>query len=122
MNSRERVLSLLSGSCPDRVPWFGDLDYWYSAAVKGNALDAKYLADGYFQLNRDLGVGFYLQGFSPFRVHHKGVSFSETLDHGEITVDSPAECIMIPETPSCGEDCLELCSPQTLRKKRLSRM
>ena len=84
MNSRERVLSLLSGSCPDRVPWFGDLDYWYSAAVKGNALEARYLADGYFQLNRDLGVGFYLQGFSPFKVHHKGVSFSETLNHGEM--------------------------------------
>jgi hypothetical protein len=85
VDNRERILTLLSGKCPDRVPWFGDLDYWYHAAVSKNALEARYRDDGYFQLNRDLGVGFYLQGFSPFKVYHEGVSFSEAPDHGVIT-------------------------------------
>ncbi len=68
---------LLRRIAPDRVPWFGDLDYWYSAAKSKGRLPAKYLGEGYFQLNRDLGVGFYLQGYFPFTQHNPGISFSE---------------------------------------------
>jgi hypothetical protein len=59
------------------VPWFGDLDYWYHAARTAAQLPEKYQGDGYFQLNRDLGVGFYLQGFFPFTQHTPGITFSE---------------------------------------------
>jgi hypothetical protein len=31
-------------------------------------------------LNRDLGVGFYLQGFFPFTRYNQGISFLEKLD------------------------------------------
>jgi len=67
MNNRERILALLKGQQPDRVPWFGDLDYWISSQTSRKTLPARYAGDGYFQLNRDLGVGFYLQGFCPFK-------------------------------------------------------
>jgi hypothetical protein len=77
MTNRERILLLLKRSCPDRVPWFGDLDYWYHAAKTAGKLPEKYLGDGYFQLNRDLGVGFYLQGFFPFTQHTPDITFSE---------------------------------------------
>jgi hypothetical protein len=77
MTNRERVLALLDHKFPDRVPWFGDLDYWYSAARRKGSLDQKYEGDGYFQLNKDLGVGFYLQGFFPFTQHNPGITFSE---------------------------------------------
>jgi uroporphyrinogen-III decarboxylase len=80
MTNRERVLKLLNHTAPDRVPWFGDLDYWYSAAQTAGQLPPEYLGDGYFQLNRDLGVGFYLQGFFPFTQHNPDISFTETLD------------------------------------------
>jgi hypothetical protein len=83
MNNRERVMSILRGSVPDRVPWFGDLDYWYSAAIKKGELPQKYLADGYFSLNRDLGVGFYLQGFYPFHQHNGDITFTEQKHNGE---------------------------------------
>lgn len=66
MTNRERVLTLFNRMTPDRVPWFGDLDYWYSATSKKGQLASQYQKDGYFQLNRDLGVGSYLQGFFPF--------------------------------------------------------
>ena len=31
MNRRERILTLLSGGQPDRIPWNGDLDWWMRA-------------------------------------------------------------------------------------------
>ena len=77
MTNRERFTMLLKRMCPDRVPWFGDLDYWYHAAETAGTLPEQYRGDGYFQLNRDLGVGFYLQGFFPFTQHTPDIHFSE---------------------------------------------
>lgn len=83
MSNRERILTLLKHERPDRVPWFGDLDYWYHAAVMRGDLDAIYRSDGYFQLNRDLGVGFYLQGFSPYAQNNPGITFSTRSVNGQ---------------------------------------
>lgn len=33
MTERERVLTLLAGGRPDRIPWFGDLDYWATSLI-----------------------------------------------------------------------------------------
>jgi uroporphyrinogen-III decarboxylase len=76
MSNRERILTLLQGNRPDRVPWFGDLDYWYAGQAAHNRLPAAYAGDGYFQLNRDCGVGFYLQGFYPFSTNYGNITFS----------------------------------------------
>lgn len=76
MTNRERILTLLSGKKPDRVPWFGDLDYWYHSHAALGTLPAPYAGDGYFQLNRDCGVGFYLQGFMPVRTTYGDVPIS----------------------------------------------
>jgi len=80
MNNRERILSLLNHNAPDRLPWAGDLDYWYSAEILRGDLPERYRGDGYFQLNHDLGSGFYLQGYSPYQMHHPGITFSEQQD------------------------------------------
>ena len=85
MTNRERLLTLLDGRTPDRVPWFGDLDYWYSAAKRAGMLDEKYLGDGYFKLSRDLGAGFYLQGYMPFRMESDGVEFETRESDGVVT-------------------------------------
>ena len=85
MTNRERILMLLNRVQPDRVPWFGDLDYWYSSARTAGKLPPQYQGDGYFQLNRDLGVGFYLQGFFPFTQHNPGINFRETRSANTIT-------------------------------------
>jgi hypothetical protein len=68
MTPRQRVLTLLRGGRPDAVPWFGDLDYWATALI-GRGLkppDFKTSAS-YVDWHRDLRVGFYLQGYFPFR-------------------------------------------------------
>jgi hypothetical protein len=68
MTERRRVLTLLSGGKPDRVPWFGDLDYWATALIGRVERPADFKgSDAYIGWHRDLRVGFYLQGHFPFR-------------------------------------------------------
>jgi len=68
MTPRERILTLLKGGRPDRVPWFGDLDYWATALIaQGRKLDGFKESPDYIHWHRSLGVGFYLQGYFPFR-------------------------------------------------------
>lgn len=78
MTERERVLTLLAGGKPDQVPWFGDLAYWVPYALQNNVVDAKYAGDGLYQLHRELGVGFYLQGYFPFSEATKNVEVRVT--------------------------------------------
>ena len=68
MNSRERVLTILQGRQPDKVPWLGDLDYWVTALVgRGQKPQGFQRSPAYIDWHLDLGVGFYLQGYFPFK-------------------------------------------------------
>jgi uroporphyrinogen-III decarboxylase len=68
MTPRERILTLLAGKQPDQVPWFGDLDYWANSLIKrGLKPEGFILSDNYMKWHRNLGVGFYLQGYFPFK-------------------------------------------------------
>jgi uroporphyrinogen-III decarboxylase len=68
MTPRERILTLLSGRRPDQVPWFGDLDYWATALIAQGKRPAAFKGSAeYIEWHRSLGVGFYLQGYFPFR-------------------------------------------------------
>ena len=68
MTPRERVLTLLKGEQPDQVPWFGDLDYWATSMIHKKEVPRDFKeSDDYIQWHRDLGVGFYLQGYFPFK-------------------------------------------------------
>lgn len=68
MTPRERVLAVLNRQKPDRVPWFGDLDYWATALIGRGERPRDFKAsDAYLDWHRGLGVGFYLQGYFPFK-------------------------------------------------------
>ena len=68
MTPRERLLTILKGEQPDQVPWFGDLDYWANSLIKRKLKpDGFILSDDYLGWHRDLGVGFYLQGYFPYK-------------------------------------------------------
>jgi hypothetical protein len=68
MTPRERLLAILEARRPDFVPWYGDLDYWVTALIARGIRPAGFrLEDAYLDWHRDLGVGFYLQGYFPFR-------------------------------------------------------
>jgi uroporphyrinogen-III decarboxylase len=67
MTPRERVLTILKGGQPDQVPWFGDLDYWANSLIKRGLKPEGFIAsDEYIKWHRELGVGFYLQGYFPY--------------------------------------------------------
>lgn len=68
MTPRQRVLTILNGTQPDQVPWFGDLDYLATALI-GCQLKPKGFKESaeYIDWHRELGVGFYLQGHFPFK-------------------------------------------------------
>jgi hypothetical protein len=70
----------------------GDLDYWITGLESQNNLPARYQGDGLFRLHRDLGVGFYLQGYFPFRSTCEGLKITcEHHDHLRLTrVETPA--------------------------------
>jgi uroporphyrinogen-III decarboxylase len=68
MTNRERILTILSGKQPDQVPWFGDLDYWANSLIKRGLKPGDFiLSDEYMDWHRELGVGFYLQGYFPYK-------------------------------------------------------
>lgn len=68
MTPREQLLTILRGGKPDLVPWYGDLDYWANSLVKRGLKPKNFiLSDDYIRWHRDLGVGFYLQGYFPYK-------------------------------------------------------
>ena len=91
MNNRERLLTLLSGNKPDRVPWFADLSYWYGATESAGRLEEKYLGDGFFHMHKEIDVGFYLQGYFPFHEKSEGVQFESVRNGDEVvtTMNTP---------------------------------
>ncbi len=91
MNLRQRVLAVLAGKKPDYVPWLGDLAYWVDAMSEQGKLSEKYQGHGIFQLHRDLGVGFYLQGYFPYQTIHEGVQIEHETsnDFRTTTIKTP---------------------------------
>ncbi|HBB92793.1 MAG TPA: hypothetical protein DC042_14035 [Bacteroidales bacterium] len=81
MTPRERILAILNGTKSDQVPWFGDLDYWANSLIKrGLKSDDFISSDQYIQWHRDLGVGFYLQGYFPFKTIYDNCTVNSWTD------------------------------------------
>jgi len=78
MTPRERILSILKGQQPDQVPWAGDLDYWANYLIKtGQKPEGFIQSEEYIKWHRELGVGFYLQGYFPFKQIIENCEISE---------------------------------------------
>jgi len=68
MSPREQILTLFRGEKPDRIPWFGDLDYWANSLIKRGLKPVDFITSpDYIKWHKDLRVGFYLQGYFPFK-------------------------------------------------------
>lgn len=66
------MFALLQGKPADKVPWFGDLDYWAHSLIKRGQKPADFIrTDTYMNWHRSLNVGYYLQGHFPFKeIYH----------------------------------------------------
>jgi len=70
MTTRQRLLTLFKGEKPDRVPWYADLDYWATGLIGRGEKPADFKSDEeYVQWHRRLNVGFYLQGYYPYKTN-----------------------------------------------------
>ena len=68
MTPRERIFAILKGEQPDQVPWFGDLDYLANSLIKLGIKPEGFISSpDYIGWHRDLDVGFYLQGYFPYK-------------------------------------------------------
>jgi hypothetical protein len=93
MTLRERALAVLQGRRPDRVPWFGDLDYYACGLIGRGQRPADFRQSAaYLDWHRELGVGFYLQGYFPFRAIHEECRVTEWREgHDRIRrIETPA--------------------------------
>ena len=79
MSIRSDVLGVISGTPCQRIPWFGDLSYYYYSLQRRGTLDKKYESpEGEKQFYLDLGVGIYLYTPDCFRVEYtEKVKYSE---------------------------------------------
>jgi hypothetical protein len=93
MNDRERILAMLAGGRPDRVPWFGDLTYWAGAMESRGEVPADWQRHpDYYRFHRELGVGFYLQGYFAYRAVTEGDIVIDERTRGDLrtrTVQTP---------------------------------
>ena len=72
MTHRERIQKIFKREKPDKVPWFGDLDYLATSLIIENKKPQNFKqSTEYIDWHRNLDVGFYLQGYFPFKeIYH----------------------------------------------------
>lgn len=85
MNLRERLLSVIKGRTPDKIPWFADLVYLYDSLKLRNRLDRRFEGDeGYLEFHKELGAGIYLYAPSLWKHGYGGgVEYSEVIKGNE---------------------------------------
>ncbi|MBW1696607.1 MAG: hypothetical protein JRH18_13850 [Deltaproteobacteria bacterium] len=57
MTNRERLLSILHGKSPDRIPWIPRMDIWYRAQKNRNTLPQRFKGMSLRQVEKALGLG-----------------------------------------------------------------
>ena len=85
MTEKERLLCVLKGGKPDKIPWYADLSYFYDSLYIKGMLDKRYEGDeGYLQFHIDLGTGICF--YPPFlwKVSYLGgVEYKETQENNQ---------------------------------------
>jgi uroporphyrinogen decarboxylase len=77
MTERERLLKVLKGETPDRVPWFADLGHWYRAESGGqwDLFNVNNCTKEMIELHREVKAGWYIEAGSLHEEHYgEGVS------------------------------------------------
>jgi uroporphyrinogen-III decarboxylase len=77
MNNRRRLLAILSGKPPDRIPWIPRLLIWYTAHQRAGTLPERYRDWSLRDIERDLGVGTPARDGQIFRTELRDVEVRE---------------------------------------------
>ena len=77
MTNRERLLAILDGRPPDRIPWIPRLLLWYNAHKKAGTLPERYRNMTLREIERDLGLGTPARDGHIYRTELHGVEVRE---------------------------------------------
>ena len=84
MTHRERLLAVLDGRLPDRLPWFPRLEMWHYAREHAGTLPEKYRGCDLRSIYRDQNLGYYSKAGPAFRIEVDGIE-TRTRQDGEET-------------------------------------
>jgi len=73
MTNRERILAIIEGRRPDRIPWIPRLQLWYNAHRITGTLPEKYRGWDLRDIERDLGMGTPARGAIIFSTRTENV-------------------------------------------------
>jgi hypothetical protein len=85
MTNRERILAIMEGRCPDRIPWIPRLQIWHEAQKRRGTLPKKFEGKSLREIEHDLGVGTPARGGRVYRTELHDVEI-ETEEQGVETV------------------------------------
>jgi hypothetical protein len=76
MTERDRLLTVLAGKIPDRVPWFADLGHWYRAEAGGiwNLFQINNCNEEMASLHKEVRAGWYIEAGSLHEEKWDGVT------------------------------------------------
>ena len=57
MTNRQRLLTILDGNSPDRVPWIPRMDIWYRAQINRNTLPERFSGMSLREMEKALRLG-----------------------------------------------------------------
>lgn len=78
MTNRERVLAVLDGKSPDRIPWIARLRLWYHARLAEGNLPERFRGMSEVEIGRALRCGDPARDGKVFRVRYEGMEVVET--------------------------------------------
>lgn len=98
MTNRERLLAILDGKPPDRIPWIPRLEIWYTAHRVAETLPEQYQNMTLRQIQKDIGVGASGRTGRVFTTRVKGVDVIERRDGLMCTTEYITPVGMVSET------------------------
>jgi uroporphyrinogen-III decarboxylase len=84
MNNRERMLAVIDGRSPDRIPWVPRLEIWYTAHKNKGTLPEEYQGQSLRAIEKALGVGTPARAGRVFRTELNNVEVRIQEAQGEI--------------------------------------
>lgn len=73
MTNRERILAVLDGRSPDRIPWIARLPLWYHARLTEGSLPARFEGMGLLEIARSLRTGNPARDGRVFQARYEGL-------------------------------------------------
>jgi uroporphyrinogen-III decarboxylase len=84
MTNRERLLAIMDGKSPDRIPWIPRMLLWWLYHLNHGTLPEKYRGWRLRDIERDLGMGTAARGGRIFRRTYRGTDVVTTLEGMDI--------------------------------------